>query len=178
MTDCKLIIFDVDGTLCDRDSTALYPEVTAWLAAHPEQQVAIATNQGGVGLRYWMESGGFGEPGKYPTEEQVWERLDAILDQFPDGGHFPSVQVCFAYQSRKGDWSPVPAGRHGVKEWSSDCRKPAPGMLLNAMRAWGVTSGETLMVGDSADDQLAADAAGCAFAWAWEFFGREKPSED
>jgi len=37
---------------------------------------------------------------------------------------------------------------------------------------------ETLMVGDRVEDKAAAEAAGCDFIWAWEFFGRDKPSED
>jgi phosphoglycolate phosphatase len=40
--------------------------------------------------------------------------------------------------------------------------KPAPGPLLRACRALDVTPADTLMVGDSENDVLAARAAGCA----------------
>lgn len=76
----KLIIFDVDGTLAERVGDALLPGVFAWFAAHgQEYKIALATNQGGVGLRYWMETDGFGEPGKYPDEQSIWAQLGKIV---------------------------------------------------------------------------------------------------
>jgi len=42
------------------------------------------------------------------------------------------------------------------------CRKPAPGLLLQAMEAFGVTAAETTFIGDSLRDAEAALAAGCA----------------
>lgn len=62
--------------------------------------------------------------------------------------------------------------------WRQDWRKPAPGMLQYAMRLKEVLPAQTLMVGDSAEDQQAAAAAGCDFLWAWEFFGRPAPEKD
>ncbi|NBC23366.1 MAG: D-glycero-beta-D-manno-heptose 1,7-bisphosphate 7-phosphatase [Gammaproteobacteria bacterium] len=41
------------------------------------------------------------------------------------------------------------------------CRKPAPGMLLEAMAALGASPDETIFVGDSIRDVEAAHAAGC-----------------
>lgn len=40
------------------------------------------------------------------------------------------------------------------------CRKPRPGMISTALRAFGLDPGETLFVGDSASDLAAAAAAG------------------
>lgn len=40
-------------------------------------------------------------------------------------------------------------------------RKPAPGMLLEAMEFYGVPSHETVMIGDAPTDMGAATAAGC-----------------
>lgn len=51
-------------------------------------------------------------------------------------------------------------------------------MLQYAMRLKEVLPAQTLMVGDSAEDQQAAAAAGCDFLWAWEFFGRPAPEKD
>jgi D-glycero-D-manno-heptose 1,7-bisphosphate phosphatase len=42
------------------------------------------------------------------------------------------------------------------------CRKPLPGMLLDAARAWGIDLASSVMVGDRAKDILAGRAAGCA----------------
>lgn len=41
------------------------------------------------------------------------------------------------------------------------CRKPKPGMLLQAMRDFGVTAEEVVMIGDSDRDVIAGQAAGC-----------------
>ena len=42
------------------------------------------------------------------------------------------------------------------------CRKPAPGLILKALRDLNVTPGRTFVIGDSADDMEAARAAGCS----------------
>jgi len=43
-----------------------------------------------------------------------------------------------------------------------DCRKPNPGMLLQAMREFGIDPTQSLMVGDKVADMQAASAAGVA----------------
>lgn len=45
-----------------------------------------------------------------------------------------------------------------------ECRKPAPGLLLAAMRTSGIEAAATLVVGDDARDVAAARAAGVAAA--------------
>lgn len=42
------------------------------------------------------------------------------------------------------------------------CRKPKPGLLLQAARDWRIDLGRSVMVGDSGRDLEAAQAAGCA----------------
>jgi D-glycero-D-manno-heptose 1,7-bisphosphate phosphatase len=42
-----------------------------------------------------------------------------------------------------------------------DCRKPKPGMLLDAARELGIDLGGSFMVGDRASDVEAGEAAGC-----------------
>jgi D-glycero-D-manno-heptose 1,7-bisphosphate phosphatase len=42
-----------------------------------------------------------------------------------------------------------------------DCRKPKPGLLLQAQREHGFALAETFMVGDSEGDLMAAHEAGC-----------------
>ena len=41
------------------------------------------------------------------------------------------------------------------------CRKPKPGMLLDAAKAWGIALGDSVMVGDRWRDIDAGRAAGC-----------------
>lgn len=50
------------------------------------------------------------------------------------------------------------------------CRKPAPGMLRQAMDRLSVAAAATTFVGDRATDEVAARAAGVRFVWAADFF--------
>lgn len=169
----KLYLFDLDGTLTPFDSDTLYPDAATWLEANRDENVTIVTNQGGAGLRYWMESEGFGDPQKYPTADEFRSRLNRIFSKI---SVFPATLMCFRYQSKKtGAWGPVPSGCSGTDEWSFTWRKPEPGMLVHAMSIARAKPEETLMVGDSSEDKEAAANAGCRFQWAWKFFGREKP---
>lgn len=179
----KLIIFDLDGTLADRDTGALLEGVSDWFNVYRHdtggKKLAIATNQGGVGLRHWMDKDSFGEPEKFPTEDMIWERINGVIKDLGISPIQIPVFVCFRYQSRKGLWSPIPDGKENDKKWSKYHRKPGRMMIWDAMKnAGGTNSFNTLMVGDSDDDYNAARYAEIDFMWAWEFFGREKPSNE
>lgn len=168
----KLIIFDIDGTIADRDTHELLPGVSEWFRLnHHSAKYALCTNQGGVGLRYWMEHDGFGEPAKYPDEATARAHVQKVRDQLPLTDDI-GVYICFAYQSQKtGMWSPTPAGHEHDPEWMQSYRKPAPGMLIAAMRDAGATPLETLFVGNDIEDVMAAKAARCSFVYAKQFFG-------
>lgn len=179
-----LIIFDLDGTLADRDTEEMLPGVALWFGSEREKvpYVAIATNQGGVGLRYWMESGGFGEPEKFPTAEQAYDHVTRVIGKLQDIYDDDAINaflISFAYQSKKsGRWGPKPSEADYdyldwlVGEWGHEYRKPAPGMILDLIHQF--ESFKTLMVGDSEEDRQAALSAGVDFEWADEFFGREE----
>lgn len=49
---------------------------------------------------------------------------------------------------------------HRTKD-GCECRKPKPGMILEAAGKWNVDLTESIMVGDSGTDILAGKAAGC-----------------
>ncbi|MCH8544060.1 MAG: D-glycero-beta-D-manno-heptose 1,7-bisphosphate 7-phosphatase [Alcanivorax sp.] len=49
---------------------------------------------------------------------------------------------------------------HHPDYMACDCRKPAPGMLLQAIREHGIDPARSLMLGDKAADMAAAAAAG------------------
>lgn len=168
----RLIIFDIDGTLADWKAEELLPGVALWFSEtrRQHQHIALVTNQGGVGLRLWMEDGGFGEPETYPTEDAARAHIDAVNNALP-GGPYPAY-VCFAYQSKKsGKWAPAPDdAEDDDPEWRHDHRKPAPGMIFDAIHDAGTTRAKTLMVGDLQEDYDAAIAAGIEFQWARDFF--------
>jgi D-glycero-D-manno-heptose 1,7-bisphosphate phosphatase len=161
----RLLIFDADGTL--RQCTVkgqpcpnrpgewiLIPGVrsrlnevceAASVQGDVDQRFAIASNQGGVGL-------GLLDHGvALRMLEDLWRAAFTKVD-----GSEPLVAMC------------PHAPRAGCT-----CRKPEPGMLRHLMDVTGATPEETLFVGDRSEDEDAARRAGCHFAWADEFFGRE-----
>lgn len=169
----KLIVFDLDGTLTPFDGDALYPDAARYFADHRTTQPVITTNQGGIGLRHWMEVDSFGEPQKYPTLLDFNMRIERLFHSLLVP---PLVLMCAAYQSKKtGQWAPTPKDGDRATVWNKSWRKPQPGMLMHAIERTGCAPSQVLMVGDGEEDQQAAKWATCKFQWAWEFFGREKP---
>lgn len=177
----KLIIFDFDGTLVEFKTDVILPGVCEFFQALAEVDgkpfVAIASNQGGVGMRYWMQEGGFGGDSylKYPTLDEAEARFKQFTNTLPPNVDMP-IFVCYAYKSSKGNWATPPSFVDEMdKQWWASHRKPESGMLRDAMTLYGVSPLETLMVGDMAEDQIAANAAGCHFIHADTFFGRPSP---
>jgi len=168
--DYRLAIFDIDGTLTEikpeireRKPRLVTPNhlgeqqpiegVPEKLAALRTQgiRVALATNRGGVA---------FG----YTTLEMAFElaKEAAELCGIPD----VPVYVCPFHAKAR--------GRNAVPEFSreDDCRKPNPGMLLQAMEEAGIAPEDTIFVGDRDSDQEAAENAGVRFYWAEEYFNQ------
>jgi len=180
----KLICFDVDGTLVKSWTDELLPGVADKITdlASTRLALAIVTNQGGVGLRHWMRVGGFGDPDamNLPYQNDIGTRITHLGRKLGVN----NVYVAMAYQSKKtGEWSPVPesygdglvCGDDGFykEHWGPQWRKPAIGMIMQAMKDNNTLPNETLMVGDSPEDEQAARAAKIDFMWADEFFGRK-----
>lgn len=138
----RLILLDRDGVI-NVDSPDAIREAAAWeplpgsLAAIAALKAAgflvgVCTNQQGVGL------------GTIPPAA-----LDAIHEKFrralaAEGAALDDLRFC----------------PHRADE-GCRCRKPAPGMLTDAMRALGTDGADTIFVGDSIRDVEAAHAAGC-----------------
>lgn len=152
----KVVIFDVDGTLTTTKSGAPF-RTTAddwqWLPGRLEKLVeldrqgvklACASNQGGVAFGL-LDAG----------------EIRAALCDMATAAHILFVVLCFSHPNAKLD------------EYREDSprRKPGPGMLLEIIEASGESNADTLMVGDRPEDEQAAHVAGCAFAWADDFFG-------
>ncbi len=157
--DYACVIFDVDWTLTKPKTGGTFRESAddwQWLPGRREKlaeiqaegiPTAYATNQGGVG---------------FPWSKYSQADLFIELIEFGNQGNFDTGRICYSIPNEKA----LPAYYHP----NDPRRKPNPGMLLEIMEELGVFPQETLMVGDRPEDQQAAEAAGCAFQWADEFF--------
>lgn len=147
--------------------------------------VAICTNQGGVGLRYLQQQRGWGNPASLPTQQEVVEavrRLADLLEEIAGPKLNLRSYISFAYQTKRG-WGPVPlvygdsilepADR--VKaSWRQDWRKPAYGMLAAAWRDFPTS--ETVIVSAWPEDKLLAKNYGALPVPAEEFFIISEPA--
>ena len=140
--NAPLIILDRDGVI-NIDSPAYVKSAEEW---HPipgsieaivamkkaGYQIALATNQSGIGRGYFDRAGLDGMHAKLQRYLAAYNtQIDAIYHcpHLPDAG--------------------------------CQCRKPEPGMLLQALQDFSQPAATTWMVGDSYKDVQAAIAAGC-----------------
>jgi HAD superfamily hydrolase (TIGR01662 family) len=174
-----LHIFDLDGTLTEKWSTTLLPGV-ANRVRQLEGEIAVATNQAGVAWNV-IE----GRP--YPSPAEVGRRLVAVAEALPrllDALWLVSIaDERVTLSSRR--WralasgvtraaSPLRVRTSGNPVW----RKPGPGMLLEACRAFKVAAEDAVFVGDHDVDAQAAEAAGMRFFYADRFFNRAREDLD
>lgn len=160
----RLIVFDIDGTLSTSKSGAVFRKTAddwQWLPGRIERlrelrerdvQIAFATNQAGVA---------------FPWSRFSEQEMQAVLDSMAKEVGASFVGVCYTSPNEKA----LPAYRNG----NDARRKPGPGMLLEAMQHCGVKAQDTLFVGDRAEDEQAAQAAGVEFIWAYEYFNDVVP---
>lgn len=88
--------------------------------------------------------------------EETNRRLDGLLEW---------IRICPHH----------PLGLRRRYRMACACRKPAPGMLQEALGVFAVDPGQALFVGDRSTDRQAAVAAGIAFEPAEAFFGGRTP---
>jgi D-glycero-D-manno-heptose 1,7-bisphosphate phosphatase len=151
------VILDRDGTLIDvvRDeetgtvSVAFHPDQLRLLPGVVEGLRALAA--AGYGFAIASNQPG---PAKGQYSVHAVERTNrALVDLLAASGIVISlVEVCLHHPR---------GGPGGDAKWVGDCvcRKPKPGLLLNAIARAGFDAARTWMIGDSAADVGAARAA-------------------
>lgn len=144
-----LVLLDRDGTLIrnasfDPTQIELLPGVVEALRDLQGAgfRLCLITNQQGIGLGY------FG----YREFADGNQKLLRLLGK--EGISISKIYFC----------------PHSLAD-SCDCRKPAPGLILRALREQGVTPDRCFAIGDSESDVEAARAAGCAGFLVNEKFG-------
>jgi histidinol-phosphate phosphatase family protein len=143
----RTILLDRDGVLNKRPARGHYVGSWyefEWLTGAKEAlrllkdagyRVIVITNQAGVGLGVMTE------------EALLSLHRQMTVDVAREGGKIDAIYYC---PHRRED--------------DCMCRKPKPGMIVQAQHAFRLDLGRTLFVGDDETDAQAADAAGCLSA--------------
>lgn len=164
----KLYLFDRDGTLTRPASGADFPknvEDQEWIPGRRERVQQLGLHPGGA-FTFMVTNQGGAAWGIFSIED-----MEKILHRQTWEAEMTGFYVCYHDQSDKAKARAPQKQLTGPDLYKGhERRKPGPGMLLEAMDAVEVGPKETLYVGDRPEDQLAAEAAGCNFCWAWEFF--------
>lgn len=92
--------------------------------------------------------------------EVTWEELHEIHKKMEtllgkDGAYFDGLYICPHHPDRGFD------GERPEYKFDCDCRKPKPGLLLQAAKDFNIDLSESYMIGDSERDVEAGKAAGC-----------------
>ncbi len=144
---CKAVFFDRDGVL-NEDVAYLYKiEDLHWVEGAREA-VAFLTQ---AGLNIFIVTNHSGIARGYYSIAQMQKLHDYMCSEFAKlGGKIDGIYYCPHH----------PEG--SVAEFAKvcDCRKPKPGMLLQAMQEHAVDKEHSFLVGDSKRDVEAAEAAG------------------
>jgi len=138
----RLVLLDRDGVLnIDRPTSVRHPDELQMI---PGAAAAVARlNAAGLAVAVVTNQSVLG---RGIIDTTMLERIHAKLrtELAAAGAHVDAFHVC-----------PDPP------EAPTDRRKPAPGMLLEALAAFGADPADTPMIGDALRDLQAAVAAGC-----------------
>lgn len=147
MTYKQAVFFDKDGTLIENIPYNVDFEKVrfaqgakaALLSLSRHFQFHIVTNQAGVALGYFDESALTSLKRKF---SEMFTEIGVTLEDFHYCPHHPQgVISSYAMEC--------------------SCRKPNPGMILEAARRYGIDLSRSWMVGDILDDIEAGKKAGC-----------------
>lgn len=150
----KLAMFDRDGTvnvdtghLHEPEKLELIPSTVDTMRGYsddPDFKVVVVTNQAGIAKGLYTEA----------DMRRLHRYMEDELEKL--GAHVDAWYFCPHHPDYTGP---------------CECRKPAPGMLLAAMRDFEANPSRCVMCGDKPSDEAAAQAAGVEFVWACRGIG-------
>ncbi|HEY0983012.1 MULTISPECIES: D-glycero-beta-D-manno-heptose 1,7-bisphosphate 7-phosphatase [unclassified Schlesneria] len=156
----RAVFLDRDGTvnvevhyLSQPEQLELLPTVSETIARLNALgiDVVVVTNQAGVARGYFPEH----------RLQAIHDRLQQLLAD--EGASVTGIYYCPHH----------PSAGLGRFKTVCECRKPLPGMLLQAAREHGIDCSRSLMIGDRDSDLQAGAAAGCTTALVRTGYGQE-----
>lgn len=99
----------------------------------------------------------------YDELEEIHNKMETLLGR--DGAYLDGIYYC-PHHPHKGFEGEIPE-----LKFDCECRKPKPGMLLQAAKDFNIDLEQSWMIGDSENDILAGQAAGCHTV----YIGNEEP---
>jgi D-glycero-D-manno-heptose 1,7-bisphosphate phosphatase len=144
----KAVFLDKDGTIIpnipynvDPDRITIDEKTIEGLRLLKEEGflLIIISNQAGVAKGYFLEE----------DLEKVWNKISALLQ------HYQLAIDAFYYCPHE------PGGVVSGYAISCPCRKPQPGMILNAASQLRIDLSQSWMIGDILNDVEAGNRAGC-----------------
>jgi D-glycero-D-manno-heptose 1,7-bisphosphate phosphatase len=150
MTNLKpAVFFDRDGVLNIDHGYVYRPADFEWMPGAVDAVkycndrgclVIVITNQSGIARGYYTEQ----------DVRRLHRHMNNELQQF--GAHIDDFYYCPHHKE----------GKIEQYRQACACRKPRPGMILQALAEWPVDQGSSLVIGDKPSDIEAAKAAAIA----------------
>lgn len=85
--------------------------------------------------------------------QTIHNRMETLLGK--EGAFIDAIYYCPHHPDKGFE------GEHPDYKFDCNCRKPKPGLLLQAAKDWNIDLNKSYMIGDSERDVLAGNAAGC-----------------
>lgn len=148
MTEKKVVFLDKDGTLIpdvpynvNPDLITLQEGVIAGLNLLQQAgySFVVISNQAGVARGYF----------KIEELGKVWQKLDVLLNK--EGIAIEKYYFCPHHI----------LGKDPEYTIDCDCRKPKPGMIIQAAKDLNISTSNSWMIGDILNDGEAGNRAGC-----------------
>ena len=147
----KAIFLDRDGVINEdtgflhqRENIIFYPEAIKALCvlAETDYKIIIVTNQPGIGRGIYTEKQYKDFEKEYLDELGKASNCRRRIDRIYYCPHHPTAGI----------------GKYKIQ---CICRKPEPGMILQAQKDYNISLPDSYMIGDKRSDIAAGKAAGC-----------------
>jgi len=158
------VFLDRDGTINIEKDYLHRPEELEFIPGVPQAirrlndagyLVIVVTNQSGVARGYFS----------LDDVTHLHAHMQRELEQV--GAHVDGFYIC-PHHPEKGE---------GIYRVACDCRKGAPGMLLQAAHEYGIDTSRSFMIGDKPADIEAGRAAGCTPLLVLTGYGAESAAD-